>query len=387
MNILLGVTGSVAASLTPKLVEALKALGDVRVVMTAQGLRMSKVTPAPADFSDHSAWYGIKGTRMFEDADEQTRWTVGDPVLHIDLKNWADVLVIAPCTANTLAKIANGLSDNLLTNIVRAWPTQKPLFIAPAMNTDMWEHPLTSRHMTEVMDLYYRYTVFVYPQEKVLACGDKGVGAMAEISDIVSHIKDRTSWALPFAEKSQFVPPQGHPGSFGAVRKHDVHAGVDLYCTAGTPVWPVEEGTVIDIIDFTGANVVDNAGNPMTWWRDTKAVLVKGRHGVVVYGEVDPVRDLKVGDFVTPYRVIANVIQVLPDEKLRPDIEGHSTSMLHLELHATAEDELAFRNNAQSVWELGALRPKGLLDPTELLLGFKTIDPYDRLDRNHNRNW
>lgn len=94
------------------------------------------------------------------DEDEYLSWTGrGDPVVHIELKNLCDLLMICPLSANTLAKYANGISDNLLTNIVRAWPYEKvmkegenyewvlkkPVMVAPAMNTDMFEHPITEK--------------------------------------------------------------------------------------------------------------------------------------------------------------------------------------------------------------------------------------------------
>jgi len=65
-------------------------------------------------------------------------------VLHIDLAKWADIFVIAPCSANTLAKLAYGICDNLLTSVARAWDADRPLVIAPAMNTHMWTHPHTA---------------------------------------------------------------------------------------------------------------------------------------------------------------------------------------------------------------------------------------------------
>jgi len=68
-------------------------------------------------------------------------------VLHIELRRWADVLLFAPLTAHTLAKLALGLCDNLPTNIARAWDSNKPVLVAPAMNTHMWNHPLTADHL------------------------------------------------------------------------------------------------------------------------------------------------------------------------------------------------------------------------------------------------
>lgn len=113
---------------------------------------------------------------VFDDRDEWSMWqNRGDPVLHIgnsvfqiqsnviELRKWADALLIAPLDANTLAKIANGLCDNLLTSVVRAWDFDKPLYFAPAMNTAMWENPLTYQHMKtlkELLQFRVRITVF-----------------------------------------------------------------------------------------------------------------------------------------------------------------------------------------------------------------------------------
>ena len=75
------------------------------------------------------------------------RYQRGDSVLHIELRKWADILVIAPLDANTLAKLAVGLCDNCLTCVWRAWDPARAVGLAPAMNTLMWEHPFTRRHL------------------------------------------------------------------------------------------------------------------------------------------------------------------------------------------------------------------------------------------------
>ncbi|XP_018019346.1 uncharacterized protein LOC108675828 [Hyalella azteca] len=110
----------------------------------------------------------------------------GDPVLHIQLRRWADVFVIAPLSANTLAKLANGLCDNLLTSVARAWDPCKPLLFCPAMNTFMYEHPLTARHISTLKDFGYTEVPAI---SKRLMCGDEGSGAMAEVADVVAAIK------------------------------------------------------------------------------------------------------------------------------------------------------------------------------------------------------
>ena len=82
--------------------------------------------------------------------DEGRRWQRDEDVLHIELRRWADVLLIAPLDANTLAKLANGLADNCLTCVWRAWEPGRPVVLAPAMNTLMWQHPATGRHLRQL---------------------------------------------------------------------------------------------------------------------------------------------------------------------------------------------------------------------------------------------
>ena len=89
--------------------------------------------------------------------------------------------------ANTLAKAANGLCDNLLTCVLRAWDLgRKPVIVCPAMNTAMWEHPLSHRQLRDLKSLGYHV---VPPIEKELVCGDVGMGAMASIPTIVQHLQ------------------------------------------------------------------------------------------------------------------------------------------------------------------------------------------------------
>ncbi|XP_024064196.1 phosphopantothenoylcysteine decarboxylase isoform X2 [Terrapene carolina triunguis] len=109
-----------------------------------------------------------------------------DPVLHIDLRRWADLMLVAPLDANTLAKIANGICDNLLTCVIRAWDMTKPLLFCPAMNTAMWEHPITAQQVEQLKDFGYTEIPCVV---KRLVCGDEGRGAMAEVWTIVEKVK------------------------------------------------------------------------------------------------------------------------------------------------------------------------------------------------------
>jgi phosphopantothenoylcysteine decarboxylase len=204
-NVLLGVTGSVAAIRTPDLFAALSASGhQVRVVATTAALYFfdpTQLDPSRPERNpdivtlDEDEWPGRHQGR---------RWQRDDSVLHIELRRWADIFVIAPLDANTLAKLANGLSDNCLTCVWRAWDRSRPVVLAPAMNTLMWEHPLTMRHLQQLAEVPQGLTDLdeiisaintsriplhiVAPQAKTLACGDVGVGAMADVQAIVNVV-------------------------------------------------------------------------------------------------------------------------------------------------------------------------------------------------------
>ncbi|XP_022045958.1 phosphopantothenoylcysteine decarboxylase [Acanthochromis polyacanthus] len=174
-RVLVGVTGSVAALKLPLLVSQLLQLPgvDVRVVTTEKAKHFYNA----ADVS----------VKIYTDKDEWELWTKrSDPVLHIELRRWADLLVIAPLDANTLGKIASGICDNLLTCVVRAWDTSRPLLFCPAMNTAMWLHPITAQQVSKLKEFGY---VEIPCIAKKLVCGDEGKGAMAEVSNIVSTVK------------------------------------------------------------------------------------------------------------------------------------------------------------------------------------------------------
>ena len=175
-NIIIGVSGSVAAIKLPELVEKInKRLPDVQVKVISTKNAQKFFRPHEID------------AEVFNDEDEWIKWEkIGDPVLHIDLCKWTDLMVIAPLDANTLAKISNGICDNLLTCVVRAWRRQKPLLFAPAMNSFMYDHPLTLQQIKSLQSFGYK---LIPPVEKKLACGDFGIGAMATTDDIVNEIE------------------------------------------------------------------------------------------------------------------------------------------------------------------------------------------------------
>jgi len=197
-NVLLGATGSVAAVRVPLLVEQFTAAGHaVKVVATDAATYFFEPEPLREILTlDADEWPG-------------ERYQRGDLVRHIELRNWADVFVIAPLDANTLAKLAIGLCDNCLMCVWRAWDPKKPVVLAPAMNTLMWEHPFTRKHLRAIAADFGAGHIpghldeeslvlqindrakglrIVGPISKQLACGDVGVGAMAEVPEVVAAV-------------------------------------------------------------------------------------------------------------------------------------------------------------------------------------------------------
>lgn len=209
MNILLGVTASVAATLTPKLYCQLKELGNVKIVYTEKADKFIDWT----QFPDLYITSDFIGNTSFSDEDEWnfSKYTKNTDIVHIRLRDWADVFVIAPLTANTLAKISHGISDNLLTCVYSAWGDKKPIIIAPAMNTEMWNNKTTLQNFNTLslskkvlfdnpcdesaaavnyLSTVWRANLFcVQPISKKLACGQEGVGAMAQIDDIINTVR------------------------------------------------------------------------------------------------------------------------------------------------------------------------------------------------------
>jgi len=172
-NILIGITGSIAAYKMADVVSQLTKQGHrVRCILTESATQF--VTPLVLETLSgnpvRSAIFGadISGTE------------------HIDLARWADLFVVAPASANALAKLALGLADDLLTTVALA--TEAPLLIAPAMNTVMWNKPITQTHLRSLADAGAR---FVDPASGILACGEVGVGKLASVDSIVQAINSQ----------------------------------------------------------------------------------------------------------------------------------------------------------------------------------------------------
>lgn len=170
-NILLGVTGGIAAYKTPDLVRKLTALGaNVRVVLTESA----------SEFVSTLSLQAVSGNPVHQHLlDPAAEAAMG----HIELAKWADILLIAPATANTLAKLAHGFADDLLTTLYLA--TTAAVFIAPAMNQQMWKAAATQVNLTVLSEHGIH---FIGPESGEQACGDVGAGRMVEPIDIADIV-------------------------------------------------------------------------------------------------------------------------------------------------------------------------------------------------------
>ena len=174
-KILLGVCGSIAAYKSAYLVRLLVKEGaDVRVVMTND----AKSFVAPLTFATLS-----KNPIIVEFYDKET----GEWENHVEISSWADLFIIAPCTANTLSKFANGLCDNILSAVYLS--ATCPVFIVPAMDLDMYRHPATVKNIETIKE----YGNVIIPVDSgELASGLEGQGRMAEPEMILEHVRNNS---------------------------------------------------------------------------------------------------------------------------------------------------------------------------------------------------
>ncbi|UOE92891.1 bifunctional phosphopantothenoylcysteine decarboxylase/phosphopantothenate--cysteine ligase CoaBC [Alkalihalobacillus sp. LMS39] len=170
-NVLLCVTGGIAVfkatALTSKLVQA---GANVKVAMS----KSAKEFVTPLTFQT------LSRNIVYDDT-----FSENDPkvVAHIDIADWADVVVVAPATANMIGKLANGIADDMISTTLLA--TTAPVLVAPAMNVHMYEHPAVERNMKRIQQDGYQ---FIEPNEGYLACGYVGKGRLAEPEDIVAYL-------------------------------------------------------------------------------------------------------------------------------------------------------------------------------------------------------
>lgn len=172
-KILIGVTGSIAAYRVCDLIEELKADGaEIQCVLTEGGRQF--ITPATLR--------ALSGRPVYSDLFEEHAFS---KPLHTTLADNSDLIVIAPASCNVIARMAAGICDDLLTNIVMA--AQKPVLLVPAMNDHMYQHPMTQKNIRELAAIGYN---FLAPEKGQLVCGRLGVGHIASQGNIVSRIKE-----------------------------------------------------------------------------------------------------------------------------------------------------------------------------------------------------
>lgn len=174
-TIVLAVSGSISAYKAADLSNQLTKLGyQVHVLMTEAATQF--ITPLTLQVLSKKA---VHLDVMKKD----------DPkvVNHIELAKQADLFVVAPASANTIAKLAHGIADNIVTATALALPTDIPKLIAPAMNTKMYDNPLTQRNLQNLQEVGYQE---IEPRSSMLACGDVGRGALAGLDAIIQKIQD-----------------------------------------------------------------------------------------------------------------------------------------------------------------------------------------------------
>jgi phosphopantothenoylcysteine synthetase/decarboxylase len=171
-NIVLGVTGSIAAYKAAELASQLTKQGcEVHVVMTADALRFITAVP----FKTLSRQPVV--TDLYDDV-------AGWQPTHIKLADEADLLLIAPATANTIAKLAQGLANDALSCVALALNTRAKVLVAPAMNGKMWLHPATQQNAATLKS---RGVEFIGPEEGLLSCGYEGLGRLWPVEKVAER--------------------------------------------------------------------------------------------------------------------------------------------------------------------------------------------------------
>jgi phosphopantothenoylcysteine decarboxylase/phosphopantothenate--cysteine ligase len=174
MQIILGITGGIAAYKAAELARLLVNQGHrVRCILTEAGARF--ITPLTLTSLTGEPCYGANP--------DQGEWRAKPVIEHIELARWADLVAVAPATADALGKAANGLANDLLSTVLLA--TRAPVLWAPAMNTGMWEHPAVQANVARLRSFGH---TMVDPGEGSLACGEEGAGKLAEVSNVLEAI-------------------------------------------------------------------------------------------------------------------------------------------------------------------------------------------------------
>ncbi|MBL1226390.1 phosphopantothenoylcysteine decarboxylase [Enterococcus sp. BWR-S5] len=171
-TILLGVSGSISAYKAADITSRLTKLGyQVEVIMTVNSTKF--ITPLTLQALSKKPVH----TEVMEEL-------YPEQINHIELAKRADLFLVAPASANIIGKLANGIADDMLSTVAMALKEEVPKLIAPAMNTYMYQNPIMQKNLTTLKDVGYQE---IEPREALLACGDFGRGALAEVDVIVNE--------------------------------------------------------------------------------------------------------------------------------------------------------------------------------------------------------
>lgn len=174
-QITLAVTGSISAYKAADITSQLTKLGlEVKVLMTPAAQKF--ITPLTLQVLSKNP---VELDVLLENDPKR--------IEHIDIGKETDLFLVAPASANTIAKLAMGLADNMVTSTALALPTTTKKLLAPAMNTKMLEHPATQRNLDILKSYGYQ---IIQPREATLACGDQGTGALATVDTIIQTVKE-----------------------------------------------------------------------------------------------------------------------------------------------------------------------------------------------------
>ncbi|MGI9105125.1 MAG: bifunctional phosphopantothenoylcysteine decarboxylase/phosphopantothenate synthase [Pyrinomonadaceae bacterium] len=213
-RVALGVCGGIAAYKAAEILRGLQRAGcHVRVAMTEHATKMI----APLTFRALSGKHVIVDDYAPDNP---------DPIAHITFSQTVDLFLIAPATANIIAKFAHGIADDFLTSTYLA--STAPVLIAPAMNTTMWQHPATVRNLQQLLDDGVR---IIEPDAGEMACGTIGPGRLSEPDRIVAAALEILAERVAHSSK-QSTPPASEPAQISANLKHDL-AGEKFLITAG----------------------------------------------------------------------------------------------------------------------------------------------------------
>ncbi|PDM40290.1 MULTISPECIES: bifunctional phosphopantothenoylcysteine decarboxylase/phosphopantothenate--cysteine ligase CoaBC [unclassified Geobacillus] len=191
-NILLCVTGGIAAYKAAALTSQLTQRGaNVKVMMSEAACQF--ITPL--------TFQALSRNEVYVDTFEEKNPAV---IAHIDVADWADLVLVAPATANTIGKLANGIADNMITTTLLA--TKAPVWIAPAMNVHMYEHPAVQANIETLYRFGYR---FIEPSEGYLACGYVGKGRLEEPEKIIDNIETYFASLNPFLNGKKVLVTAG----------------------------------------------------------------------------------------------------------------------------------------------------------------------------------